>query len=103
MNLTWFLFVAVSAVFAWGVWTFNRLVNQRNMLREAWSGIAVQLKRRHDLVPAMVACVEGYRGHERKLFEDTQRQQRVSRFRIFRTVRLAGFRVFALHTPPASV
>jgi LemA protein len=53
----------------WGAWTFNRLVALRNRLREAWSGIDVQLKRRHSLVPTLVACVEGYRGHERALFE----------------------------------
>ena len=43
---------------------FNRLVRQRNQLREAWSGMDVQLKRRHDLVPNLVQCVQGYRGHE---------------------------------------
>lgn len=58
-----------ACVGTWIVWTFNRLVQQRNLLREAWSGIDVQLKRRHDVVPVLVACVEGYRAHERALFE----------------------------------
>jgi len=49
---------------------FNKLVRQRNRLREAWSGIEVQLKRRHDLVPALVECVKGYRNHEQTLLRD---------------------------------
>jgi LemA protein len=53
----------------WLAWAFNRLIRQRNLLREAWSGIEVQLKRRHDLVPNLVECVQGYRAHERGLFE----------------------------------
>lgn len=48
---------------------FNRMVGQRNRLREAWSGIDVQLKRRHDLVPNLVESVKGYRTHERSLLE----------------------------------
>lgn len=53
----------------WGVWTFNRLVALRNTQREAWSGIDVQLRKRHNLVPALVECVKGYQAHERMTFE----------------------------------
>jgi LemA protein len=49
---------------------FNRMVRDRNLLKEAWSGIDVQLKRRADLVPALVEVVKGYAGHEKKLFSD---------------------------------
>ena len=49
---------------------FNRLIRYKNMMREAWSGIDVQLKRRHDLIPNVVEAVKGYMQHERKLFED---------------------------------
>jgi LemA protein len=49
---------------------FNRLVRYKNMMKEAWSGIDVQLKRRHDLIPNIVEAVKGYMQHERKLFED---------------------------------
>lgn len=48
---------------------YNRLVKHRNNLREAWSGIEVQLKRRHDLVPGLVAVVKGYSDHEKSLLE----------------------------------
>jgi LemA protein len=46
---------------------YNRLVRLRNMVREGWSGIDVQLKRRSDLVPNLVESVRGYMGHEREL------------------------------------
>lgn len=58
----------VAAV-VWAVWAFNRLVSARNAQREAWSGIDVQLKRRHDVLPLLVACVEGYRAHEAGLLQ----------------------------------
>jgi len=49
---------------------FNLLVRDRNLLREAWSDVDVQLKRRFDLVPALVETVKGYSAHEKKIFED---------------------------------
>lgn len=48
---------------------YNRLVRLRNMVREGWSGIDVQLKRRANLVPNLVETVKGYMGHERDLLE----------------------------------
>lgn len=54
----------------WAAIAFNLMVRDRNRLREAWSGIDVQLKRRADLVPALVEVVKGYAGHEKKLFTD---------------------------------
>lgn len=58
-----------AAVAAWVGYTFNRFIRQRNQVGEAWSGVDVQLKRRHDLVPMLVDCVKGYRGHEASLLE----------------------------------
>jgi len=48
---------------------YNRLVRLRNMVREGWSGIDVQLKRRANLIPNLVDTVKGYMGHERDLLE----------------------------------
>jgi LemA protein len=49
----------------------NSLISARNRCAEAWSGVEVQLKRRHDLVPNLVETVKGYASHERKVFERT--------------------------------
>jgi LemA protein len=49
----------------------NSMVGARNRVDEAWSGIDVQLKRRHDLVPNLVETVKGYATHEREVFEKT--------------------------------
>ena len=45
---------------------YNGMVNGKNMVDEAWSGISVQLKRRHDLVPVLVNSVKGYMTHEQE-------------------------------------
>jgi LemA protein len=47
----------------------NSLVSLNQRVGEAWSGIDVQLKRRHDLVPNLVETVKGYATHERETFE----------------------------------
>lgn len=60
---------------AWLIWAYNKLVKARNQLKEGWSGIEVQLKRRHDLVPALVECVKGYQNHERELLESVTRER----------------------------
>ncbi|MGV8922333.1 MAG: LemA family protein [Thermomonas sp.] len=58
------LVLALIALFAWGVFAFNRLVRLRNQQRTAWADIDVQLQRRHDLVPQLVNVVQAYAGHE---------------------------------------
>jgi LemA protein len=49
----------------------NSMIGSRNRVDEAWSGIDVQLKRRHDLVPNLVETVKGYAQHEQQTFEKT--------------------------------
>jgi LemA protein len=51
------------------VWLYNSLVALQNQVASAWAQIDVQLKRRHDLIPNLVAAVQGYMQHERELFE----------------------------------
>jgi LemA protein len=48
---------------------YNGMVRARNKVDEAWSGIDVQLKRRHDLIPNLVETVKGYAAHERGTFD----------------------------------
>src|SRR3978361_1544985 len=47
----------------------NGIISSRNRVDEAWSGIDVQLKRRHDLIPNLVETVKGYAAHEAGVFE----------------------------------
>jgi LemA protein len=47
----------------------NSIISLRNRCDEAWSGIDVQLKRRHDLIPNLVESVKGYAAHEKGTFE----------------------------------
>jgi LemA protein len=57
----------------WLIATYNGLVKARNKVDEAWSGIDVQLKRRHDLVPNLVETVRGYAAHERETLAEATR------------------------------
>jgi len=52
-----------------GVSIYNRLVKNRNLVQEAWSGIEVQFKRRADLIPNLLEAVKGYIGHERGVLD----------------------------------
>ena len=70
--MTWFL-LALGAVLLWAVWTYNGLVRLRNQVNEAWAGIDVQLQRRYDLVPNLLATVKGYTKHESGVLERVTR------------------------------
>ncbi len=48
----------------------NSMIGSRNRVDESWSGIDVQLKRRHDLVPNLVETVKGYATHEQQTFQN---------------------------------
>ena len=61
----WIVGIAAVAVLGYGVWVFNRLVHDRNLVAQAYADIDVQLKRRADLVPRLVETVRGYAAHER--------------------------------------
>ncbi len=60
--------VAVVALAVMGI--YNGLVRLRNAVRNAWSQIDVQLKRRHDLIPNLVETAKGYMRHERDTLEN---------------------------------
>ncbi len=64
--------IVAGAIVVWLVAVYNRLVRLQNMVREGWSGIDVQLKRRADLIPNLVETVKGYLSHEQNvLYEVT--------------------------------
>ena len=49
---------------------YNALIKLRNQVKNAWSQIDVQLKRRHDLIPNLIETAKGYMQHERETFEE---------------------------------
>jgi len=68
----------LGAIAFYGVAIYNALVKARQMVKEAWSGIDVQLKRRTDLIPNIVESIKGYAGHEKDtLREVTEMRTRV--------------------------
>jgi LemA protein len=58
---------------AWAVFAFNALVKAHSRVNESWSGVDVQLKRRHDLVPNVAKTVAAYAQHERAVLEAMNR------------------------------
>src|SRR3989338_2389473 len=69
MNTITILWIVVAVLVLWVVGAFNALVRGRNRVREAWSDIDVQLKRRYDLIPNLVETVKGYASHEQGVLE----------------------------------
>ena len=65
MTILYAVLGVLAVLLLWAIATYNGLVKARNKVDEAWSGVDVQLKRRHDLVPNLVETVQGYAAHER--------------------------------------
>jgi LemA protein len=63
------LLAAIAAIVGLVIVLYNRLVKARQMVEEGWSGISVQLKRRSDLIPNLLAAVKGYMSHEKGVLE----------------------------------
>lgn len=57
-------------IFLYVMMTYNAFVQLRNRIKEAFSGIDVQLKRRIDLIPNLIETVKGYAKHEKGIFEN---------------------------------
>ncbi len=64
------IFLAIIAAFVfWAIGIYNRLINERNRVRNSFAQIDVQLTRRYDLIPNLVEAVKGYMKHERETLE----------------------------------
>jgi LemA protein len=66
----WIVLAVIAAIALFLIAMYNRLVTLRQRVREAWSDIDVQLKRRYDLIPNLVETVKGYAAHEKTVFEN---------------------------------
>jgi LemA protein len=64
------LVVLIVVIALGAVASYNRFVSQKNMIRDAWANIDTELRRRYDLIPNLVATVQGYATHEREVFEN---------------------------------
>lgn len=63
------LFVIIAIIVLLALYFYNRLVSVKQNVYQAWAGIDVQLKRRHDLIPNLVQVVQGYAKHEEQLLK----------------------------------
>jgi LemA protein len=71
MNMVpWLPIIVVAVLLTGAILIYNRLVRARAQVREGWSGISVQLRRRADLVPNLVSTVAAYADHERGLLDE---------------------------------
>jgi len=66
----WIIIAVVVIILVWLIAIFNTLVRWRNRVKESWSDIDVQLKRRYNLIPNLVNTVKGYAAHEKQVFTD---------------------------------
>lgn len=69
MSIPYIILIILVVVGLWLAGGFNALVRSRNRVKEAWSDIDVQLKRRYDLIPNLVETVKSYAAHEKDVFE----------------------------------
>lgn len=69
MNLLWIVLIVLAALVFYVISLYNRLQSFKVRIKEAWSQIDVQLKRRVDLIPNLVETVKGYASHEKEVFE----------------------------------
>ena len=70
MTTTTIILIVLAVIVLWVIFAYNRLVSLVNQAKEAWADIAVQLKRRYDLIPNLVETVKGYATHESSAFEN---------------------------------
>jgi len=71
----WIIVAAIALLLLYAIALYNRLVRLRALVKEAFSGITVQLRRRADLIPNLVQTVQGYASHEREVFEAVTAQR----------------------------
>ena len=77
MNIIYFI---LGGVLLWFLATYNHFIGLKNQVKNSYSGIDVQLKRRNDLIPNLVNTVKGYAEYEKSLLNEiTQKRAGISR------------------------
>lgn len=74
----WIVLGVVVLVLLYSIAIYNRLVRLRALVKEAFSGVTVQLRRRADLIPNLVESVQAYAAHEREVFEEVSKARAAS-------------------------
>lgn len=77
MNPLYIIGAVAGLILVWLLITYNSLITLRNRVREAWSQIDVQLKRRASLIPNLVEAVKGYAKHEKTVLENVTKARTV--------------------------
>lgn len=67
--ISWIVAIVLVVIIGYVLMAYNGLVRQRNQVKESWSDIEVQLKRRHNLIPNVVETVKGYASHEKQTLQ----------------------------------
>jgi len=75
MNFITIASIIIGFIVLWFIWTYNNFIRLINRVKEAWSDIEVQLKRRYDLIPNLVETVKGYASHEKTLLEEITKER----------------------------
>jgi LemA protein len=70
MTILYIVLAIIVILVLWAIMAYNGFVTLTQRVKEAWSDIDVQLKRRYDLIPNLVETVKGYASHEKTVFED---------------------------------
>ncbi|WP_316817553.1 LemA family protein [Pedobacter nyackensis] len=71
--MLYILIALICLLIVGSIFYYNTLVNKKNRMKEAWSGIDVYLKKRYELIPNLIETVKGYASHEQKLMQELVR------------------------------
>lgn len=78
-SIFWIIVAGTVAIGVWLVSLYNKMVKRKNHVEDGWSGIEVQLKRRHNLIPNLVEVVKKYAAHEKGVMESVTKLRNVSK------------------------
>ena len=77
-SLFWIVVAVAVAIGIWLVSLYNKMVKRKNHVEDGWSGIDVQLKRRHNLIPNLVETVKKYASHEKDIMETVTKLRNIN-------------------------